>query len=172
MSHFISNSLWEDEPLIEAIGKRSVGLLCQGGVSRALILDESGIPKQGTESVGVARQYCGALGKVDNCQRGVLLAYSISTEATLIDRRRLYLPALWINDPKRCEKAGIPMEARGLRTKAEWVLEMILKAEKREIPFEFVGMDAHYVEQPWLLIQLEGNDVVYVADIPAIPEST
>ncbi len=57
------------------------------------------------------------------------------------------------------------MEARGLRTKAELGLEMILKAKKRGIPFEFVGMDAHYGEQPWLLTQL-GNDVVYVADIP------
>lgn len=110
LSHFISNSPWEDEPLIEAIGKRAVELLSQGGVSGALILDESGIPKQGTESVGVARQYCGALGKVDNCQVGVFLAYSTSTEAILIDRR-LYLPAEWANDPKRCEKAGIPMEA-------------------------------------------------------------
>lgn len=85
----------------------------------------------------------------------------------MIDRR-LY-PAKsgteWTNDPKRCEKAGIPMEARGLRTKAELGLEMILKAKKRGNPFEFVGMDAHYGEQPWLLTQLEGNDVVYVADV-------
>ena len=149
-------------------------LLSQDRVSGALILDESGIPKQGTESVGVARQYCGALGKVDNCQVGVFLAYSTSTEAILFDRR-LYLPAEWTNDPKRCEKAGIPMEARQLH-KAELGLEMILKAKKRGIPFEFVGMDAHYGEQPWLLTQLEGNDVVYgstsvkcsinVADIP------
>lgn len=165
LSHFISNSPWEDEPLIEAIGEHAVKLLSQGGVSGALILDESGTPKQGTESVGVARQYCGALGKVDNCQVGVFLAYSTPTEATLIDRR-LYLPAEWINDPKRCEKAGIPMEARQLRTKAELGLEMILKAKKRGIPFEFVGMDAHYGEQPWLLTQLEGNDVVYMADVP------
>ena len=57
------------------------------------------------------------------------------------------------------------MEARGLRTKAELGLEMILKAKKRGIPFEFAGMDAHYGEQPWLLTQLEENDVVYVADV-------
>jgi len=165
LSHFVSNSPWEDEPLIEAIGKRAVELLSQDEVSGALILDESGIPKQGIESVGVARQYCGALGKVDNCQVGVFLAYSTPTEAILVDRR-LYLPAEWTNDPKRCEKAGIPGVARQLRTKAELGLEMILKARKRGIPFELVGMDAHYGEQPWLLTQLEGNDVVYVADIP------
>lgn len=89
-------------------------LLSQDDVSGALILDESGIPKQGIESVGVAHQYCRALGKVDNCQVGVFLAYSTSTEAIFIDRR-LYLPAEWVNDPKRCERTGIPMEARGLR---------------------------------------------------------
>ena len=165
LSHFISNSPWEDEPLIEAIGKRAEESLSQDVVSGALIVDESGIPKQGTESVGVARQYCGALGKVDNCQTGVFLAYSTPTEATLIDRR-LYLPAEWTNDPKRCEKAGIPVEARQFRTKAELGLEMILKAKQREISFAFVGMDAHYGEQPWFLTQLEGNDVVYMADIP------
>ena len=57
------------------------------------------------------------------------------------------------------------MEARQPHTKAEVGLEMILKAKKRGIPFEFVGMDAHYGEQPWLLTQLEGNDVVYVAEV-------
>jgi SRSO17 transposase len=132
---------------------------------RALILDESGIPKQGQASVGVARQYCGALGKVDTCQVGVFLAYSTRSEATLIDRR-LYLPAEWLNDPKRCEKAGIPKEAQIFHTKAQRGLETILQAKHRELPFSFVGMDAHYGEQPWLLTRLEQEDLVYVADIP------
>ena len=169
LSHFISNSPWRDEPLIEAIGRDAAQLLSGGGGypqgAGALILDESGIPKQGNESVGVARQYCGVLGKVDNCQVGVFLAYSTPTEATLIDRR-LYLPAEWVNDPDRCERAGIPLEERKFRTKAQLGLEMILKVKEREIPFEFVGMDAHYGEQPWLLTQLEESGVVYVADIP------
>ena len=154
LSHFISNSPWKDEPLIETIGKDAVGLLSGDEITGGLILDESGFPKQGTESVGVARQYCGALGKVDNCQVGIFLAYSTPTEATLIERR-LYLPKEWVNDPQRCEKAGIPLEARQFRTKAQLGLERILKAKKRGIPFAFVGMDAHYGEQPWLLTELE-----------------
>lgn len=165
LSHFVSTSPWKDEPLIEAVGKDVVDLLSRDGTSGALILDESGIPKQGNESVGVARQYCGALGKVDNCQVGVFLAYSNKTEATLIDKR-LYLPAEWVNDPKRCERAGMFLEARQFRTKAQWGLVMVLKAKERGIPFEFVGMDAHYGEQPWLLTQLEQSGVVYMADIP------
>jgi SRSO17 transposase len=165
LSHFISNSPWKDEPLIEAIGKDAVELLSGDKITGALILDESGIPKQGTESVGVARQYCGTLGKVDNCQVGVFLSYSVPTEATLIDRR-LFLPQKWIDDPERCKKAGIPPEARQFRTKAQLGLEMILKAKERGIPFAFVGMDAHYGEQPWLLSELERSKLVYVADIP------
>jgi len=165
LSHFISNSPWEDDPLIEAIGKDAVELLSGDEISGGLILDESGIPKQGTESVGVARQYCGALGKVDNCQVGVFLSYSTPTEAILIDRR-LYLPEGWVSDPRRCGKAGIPPEARRFRTKAQLGLESILKAKERGIPFAFVGMDAHYGEQPWLLTELERARLVYVADIP------
>jgi SRSO17 transposase len=87
LSHFIFNSPRKAEPLIKAIGKRAMELLSQDKASGTLILDESGNPKRGTESVGVARQYCGALGKVDNCQSGVFLAYRTFTEAILIDRR-------------------------------------------------------------------------------------
>lgn len=165
LSHFISNSPWKDEPLIEAIGGNAVEFLSGEEISGGLILDESGIAKQGTESVGVGRQYCGALGKVDNCQVGVFLSYSTPTESTLIDRR-LYLPQKWISNAERCKKAGIPPEARRFCTKAQLGLEMILQTKERGIPFTFVGMDAHYGEQPWLLTKLEQASLVYAADIP------
>ena len=167
LSHFVSKSPWKEEELIEAIGGKAVELMesHQERGDRALILDESGIAKQGDESVGVARQYCGALGKVDNCQVGVFLSYSTDIEATLIDRR-LYLPSHWVKDSQRCEKAGIPKEEQVFHSKGKLGLEMILEAKERAIPFEFVGMDAHYGEQPWLLTQLEKEDLVYVADIP------
>lgn len=102
---------------------------------------------------------------MDNCQTAIFLSYSTPTEATLIDRC-LYLPERWVNDPQRCEKAGIPPEARQFRTKAQLGLERILKVKERGIPFTFVGMDAHYGEQPWLLTELERAKLVYVADIP------
>jgi len=167
LSNFISTSPWQDAPLIEAIGAEAVLVMssCEPWGANALILDESGIAKQGKKSVGVARQYCGALGKVDNCQVGVFLAYSTPEQATLINRR-LFLPEAWVEDPRRCEEAGIPQDAQVFRTKAELGLEMILQAKQQGIPFEFVGMDAHYGHQPWLLSRLDQEDLIYVADIP------
>ena len=168
LSNFVSTSPWQDAPLLEAIGDKAVDLLsasCEGH-ARALILDESGMAKQGTASVGVGRQYCGSLGKVDNCQVGVYLAYSTVRESTLIDRR-LFLPEAWVNDPARCAQAGIPPQAQIFRTKAELGWEMIRNARQQDIPFDFVGMDAHYGEQPWLLTRMETEGMVYVADIPS-----
>ena len=166
LSNFISTSSWRDDPLIERIGEEAVQLLCRDGEGGALIIDESGIGKQGEKSVGVARQYCGSKGKVENCQVGVFLGYANVHEATLIDKR-LYLPEGWINDPKRCQEAGVPEEAIVFRTKAELGFEMVLKAKERGIPFEFVGMDAHYGQQPWLLSRFEGEMIEYMADIPS-----
>ncbi len=167
LSHFVSNSPWPDAPLLSIIAHQAADLMgtAPGKEDRGLLIDESGIAKQGTASVGVARQYCGALGKVDNCQMGVFLAYSAHLEATLIDRR-LYLPQAWIDDPQRCKKAGIPRAFQVFRTKAELALDMILGAKEEGIPFSFVGFDAHYGEQPFLLTRLEHEDIVYVADIP------
>ena len=168
LSNFISTSPWEDAPLLEAIGQQAAGLLSapEAGTATALLLDESGVAKQGTASVGVARQYCGALGKVDNCQVGVYLAYCSDQEATLIDRR-LFLPQSWVDDPARCAQAGIPPQAQVYRTKAELGWEMIQAARAQGLPFDFVGMDAHYGEQPWLLSRLDAEGLTYMADIPA-----
>ena len=167
LSHFVSNSPWPDAPLLSTIAHQVADLMGteQEKEDRGLLIDESGIAKQGVTSVGVARQYCGALGKVDNCQMGVFLAYSVHMQATLIDRR-LYLPKAWIDDPARCEKAGIPKAFQVFRTKAELALDMIISAKALGIPFSFVGFDAHYGEQPWLLTRLEHEAIVYVADIP------
>jgi hypothetical protein len=158
LSNVIAVSPWSDEPLIATIGGKAVELLAgaPGAGDRALILEERGIPKHGTASVGVARQYCGALGNVDTCQVGVFLASSTAAGVTLIDRR-LSLPQEGIDDPARCEQAGIPHEARIFRSKAALGLEMIRQAQQRGIPFDFVGMDAHDGQQPWLLTQLEGE---------------
>lgn len=167
LSHFISTSPWEDTPLLEAISQQAVGLLStvEAGVAKALILDESGVAKQGPASVGVARQYCGASGKVDNCQVGVYLAFATGQEATLIDRR-LFLPKAWVDDPDRCAQAGIPPQAQVFRTKAELGWEMIQTAVAGALPFDFVGMDAHYGQQPWLLSRMEAAGLSYMADIP------
>jgi SRSO17 transposase len=129
-----------------------------------LILDESGIPKQGQMSVGVARQYCGRLGKVDNCQVGVYLGYANPHHTSLIDYR-MYLPEAWIVDSDRRQKCGVPKDIV-FQTKAQLGLEMIRGFKASGLPFSWVCMDCHYGEQPWLLKTLTDEGICYMADIP------
>jgi SRSO17 transposase len=134
-------------------------------VDGALILDESGIQEQGNMSVGVARQYCGALGKVDLCQVGVYLAYTNPHATTLMDFR-LYLPESWIADTSRRTQCGVPQDVT-FQTKAQLGLEMILSFKREGLPLGWVGFDAHYGEQPWFLERLTHEGIVYMAEIPA-----
>jgi len=163
MQYFISESPWQEEALLSQL-RQDVWQGLGDPIEGALLLDESGIPKQGKMSVGVQRQYCGRLGKVDNCQVGVYLAYSNASHSTLVDRR-LYLPESWIEDAERRKKCGVPSEIP-FKTKAELGLEMILSFKAQGLPFGWVGMDAHYGEQPWLLHRLNEEEIVYMADIP------
>ena len=86
LHHFISSSPWEDKPVIDDIAQ-SVKTLIGSAEHGSLHIDESGIPKQGNHSVGVTRQYCGKLGKVDNCQMGVFLGYANGSSRILVDKR-------------------------------------------------------------------------------------
>jgi SRSO17 transposase len=164
MQHFISDSPWDDNSIISKLKKDVLTLLgdCQDG---ALIIDESGIEKQGKMSVGVARQYCGRLGKVENCQVGVYLAYANSEYTSLIDYR-LYLPESWIGDTQRRQKCGVPLDV-SFQTKAQLALEMIRAFSVSDLPFSWVCMDCHYGEQPWLLKQLDSSGICYMAEIPS-----
>src|SRR5659263_754354 len=106
----------------------------------------------GNDSVGVKRQYCGRLGKVENCQVGVFLGYSNGNKRILIDKR-LYIPEDWTKDPDRRQKCGIPDDLI-FKTKAELGLEMLQELVKRKIAFAWVVMDSFYGEQPWLLKEI------------------
>ncbi len=163
MQNFISNSPWDDTVIIEKI-QQDVYELIGDEVNGALILDESGIPKKGKMSVGVARQYCGATGKVENCQVGVFLAYAHDGLTTLIDRR-FPLPEAWMNDAFRRQKCGVP-DAVHFQKKSELGLEMIQAAVGNGIRFGFVGCDSHYGEQPDFLDALSLDGIIYVAFIP------
>jgi SRSO17 transposase len=163
LQHFISESSWDDERAITELQKYAAELIGDEN-NASLHIDESGFPKQGNHSVGVARQYCGRLGKVENCQVGVFLGYVNGGYRTLIDKR-LYLPKGWIDDAERCRKCNVP-ENIEFKTKADLGLEMVLKAKKRGVPFGWVGVDCFYGEQPEFLDGLNGNDIIYVADIP------
>ena len=162
--HFISDSPWNDRAVIQQLQK-DVCQLLGDEEEKALIIDESGIPKQGQMSVGVSRQYCGRLGKVENCQVGVYLAYANSLKTSLVDYR-LYLPYEWTNDENRRSLCGVPQEVE-FRTKAELALEMILQFQADGLPFSWVNFDSHYGEQPWLLRALDENRIRYMADIPS-----
>lgn len=163
LHHFISTSPWEDKPIIDDIAQ-SVKTLIGSAEHGSLHIDESGLPKQGNHSVGVTRQYCGRLGKVDNCQMGVFLGYANDSHRILLDKR-LYLPKSWTKDKARMKQCGVPNETE-FCTKAQLGLEMIRSAQQRKMPYAFIGMDTHYGQQPWLLAALEADNECYIADIP------
>ena len=161
--HFISNSPWRHEPVVEQIG-RDADRLLGGKPTSALIIDESSFVKQGEHSVGVARQWCGRLGKVDNCQVAVFAVLTDGQRHAPVDMR-LYLPQRWIEDPKRCDRAGIPVSVRQLRSKAELALEIVRAARARGMRFAWVGVDGGYGKEPALLRALDDAGEVFVADV-------
>ena len=109
LHHFISVSPWDHEPVIRAVGK-DISTLFEGRAElTGLILDESGHRKRGKKSVGVARQYLGSIGKVDNGQVAVFAALSQGDDVAMVDTR-LYLPKVWSEDKTRCKKGGIPKQ--------------------------------------------------------------
>jgi SRSO17 transposase len=108
----------------------------------AWIVDDTGFPKQGKHSVGVARQYCGQVGKQDNCQ--VAVSLSVSTwNASLPIAWRLYLPEVWCQDAKRCQQAGVP-EGVEFQTKPDIALQQIRHALQQQVPVRVVLADAGY----------------------------
>lgn len=166
LGHFISNSPWDAESMLEEIQRSVVDAINpERTESAALIIDESSMKKNGHKSVGVKRQYCGSLGKVESCQVGVFLAYATSTQTALIGRN-LYLPKNWCEDIDRCNDADIPLDKRTFKTKAELALELIDQAIRNGVPFDFTHMDAHYGGQPWMLDYLQAKNIIFIADIP------
>jgi SRSO17 transposase len=113
LQRLLTEAPWPTEPVIDRL-QAYVGARLNSAEG-LLVLDESGFPKQGKKSVGVARQYCGALGKVGNCHRGVFLAYVSERGHALVDKR-LYLPPPWTDDPARWRAAGVPAEVSAQST--------------------------------------------------------
>ena len=128
MQRFLAESRWDDDlvtvRLQEYLGPKL------GHPEAVWALDGSDFPKQGRKSAGVARQYCGRLGKVANCQAGMFLAYVSPLGRALVDKR-LYLPESWTSDSGRCDAAGVPAERRRYRSKTELALEMVARALER-----------------------------------------
>ncbi len=163
MQHFISNSPWDHQGLIAQLAKDANQHL--GGTPESyLLIDESAFSKKGRSSVGVARQWNGRLGKVDNCQVGVFGALGCRDKVTLTDMR-LYLPKEWTDDSARCKKAGVPEEAIVYRTKSDLALEIVDAALKNQLDFSWVGADSFYGRNPAFRQALAAKGLVYMVDI-------
>ncbi len=164
MQHFMSNSPWSGQAMIEqvqqAIVERSE---LQGGM---LILDESADEKSGDRSAGTGRQHNGRMGKVDECQVGVYLAYAKEQHWTLWDGC-LFIPERWFSASaaERRAKVGIPSE-RAFQTKVELGWQMIEQAQAAGLTFEGVAFDSLYGRSYWLREQCEQAALEYYADIP------
>ena len=161
--HFISNSPWDHGPVLAQIARDADALL-GGKPTSALIIDESSFPKQGDRSVGVARQWTGRLGKVDNCQVAVFGVLTDGRRHTPIDVR-LYLPNRWLEHPERCDRAGVPEAARTKTSKSEHALDIVRAARQRGVRFSHVGVDAGYGKEPAFLRALDEANEVFVADV-------
>src|SRR6201997_1307377 len=160
-----STARWRHEPVIDQIG-RDADRLLGGKPDSALIIDESSFVKQGDRSVGVARQWCGRLGKVDNCQVAVFAVLTDGARHTPV-AMQLYLPQCWIKDPARCDRAEIPMEARTMRSKSALALEMVRAARARGMRFGWAGVDGGYGKEPAFLRALDAMGETFVADVHA-----
>jgi SRSO17 transposase len=142
MHHFVADAPWSDEAVLAAARTYALPAMLDQGPIRASIVDDTGIPKKGTHSVGVARQYCGQLGKTDNCQVAVSLSLA-NDFASLPIAYRLYLPEEWTDDRARCAKAGVPVEVT-FQTKPQIALDQIRAAVEDGIPLGVVLADAGF----------------------------
>jgi len=142
LHHFVAKADWSDDAVLAAVRARVLPVIEQRGVVRGWMIDDTGIPKKGTHSVGVARQYCGQLGKQDNCQVAVTLSLA-NDHASLPIAHRLYLPQVWANDPIRRARAGVPDEI-AFQTKPQIALAQIHAALQAGVPPAPVLADAGY----------------------------
>jgi SRSO17 transposase len=131
-----------------------------GDFTGVLVLDETGFLKKGEHSAGVARQYSGTAGKVENCQIGVFLSYASSLGHALVDRE-LYLPNVWTDDAARCRQAGIPAD-RPFATKPQLAQQMLARAFAAGVPAQWVTGDSVYGADLRLRRWLEGRPQPYV----------
>jgi SRSO17 transposase len=163
LHHFIANSPWDHRPVLDRVARDANALL--GGTDDSfLLIDETGFPKKGRESVGVARQWCGRLGKVDNCQTAVCASLGRGSIATLIDTA-LFLPKEWTMDRARMADAGVPEASLAYRTKQELALDLIERALENGVQFSWVGFDGFYGDNGQLLRMLDGTGLTFVGDV-------
>jgi SRSO17 transposase len=162
LQKFIGQAEWHHQPLLTEL-VRQVGTEL-GEADGVLVFDPSAFPKKGTESVGVQRQWCGRLGKLDNCQVGIYLGYVARHEHALVDFR-LYLPKAWANRKRRRQKTGVPDAVR-FRTRHELILEML--AERGPLlPHAWISGDDELGRSSWFRQELRSRHECYLLAVPS-----
>jgi SRSO17 transposase len=166
LQHLLTDATWEPQALDQ---QRVTALVAQSPPQGILVLDDTGLPKQGCSSVGVARQYSGTLGKVANCQV-VVTAHYVADEPTSCApvhwplTARLYLPEAWATAQARRAKVHVP-PAVTFQTKPELALALVDQARAWGVPFAWVVADAGYGDNPTFLQGLDARHVAYVVGI-------
>jgi len=163
LQHFLTNSRWNDQLVIDQIAQ-DANQLIGGKEDSCLIIDETGCPKKGNKSVGVARQWCGQLGKVENCQVGVFSVLGFQEYAVPIGDR-LFLTEAWVNDEKRCLEAGVPQENIEFHRKHDLALQLVIQARLQGVQFAWVGADSLYGEDPCFLRSLDQMHEIFMVDV-------
>ncbi|MCP4257473.1 MAG: IS701 family transposase, partial [Planctomycetes bacterium] len=154
MQHFISDVTWEEEKILPIY--RTMVNEDMGDPNGVLIFDETGFRKKGNDSVGVAKQYCGPIGKVDNCQVGVFAAYASPYGYALVDKR-LFMPEKWFSDGYKGnrEKCKVPKDVL-FKTKPQLAADMFGRLQKEDlIPFKYVVADSIYGNSPDFISAIE-----------------
>jgi SRSO17 transposase len=159
---FIGQITWDHRPQLTELA-RQIGTEI-GEADGVIVFDPSGFAKKGTESVGVQRQWCGRLGKVENCQVGVYLGYASRIEHALVDVR-LYLPKEWATDKKRRAKCGVPKEVR-FQTRHELALEM-LADNGPLLPHAWIAGDDEMGRSSWFRQELRTLNERYLLAVPS-----
>jgi SRSO17 transposase len=163
LQHFVSHSEWNARAVLDQVAveaDRHLG----GSADSCLLIDESSFQKKGKKSVGVARQWSGRLGKVENSQVAVFAGLSQGQYGTLIDTR-LYLPQEWTENLRRCLAADIPKSEVVLKSKADLAFEMVVHARRNGVRFSWVGVDGGYGKEPAFLRRLADHGEVFVAEV-------
>lgn len=163
LQRFIGWAPWDDAPLRMELA-RQVGQQL-GEEDGVVVFDPSGFFKSGSESVGVARQWCGPLGKTENCQVAVYMGYASRKEHALVDMR-LYLPKEWTGDKARLEKAGVPKEQRRHRTRHQLCLDM-LKEKGPLLPHAWIAGDDEMGRPYWFRRRLDRQGEQYLLAVPS-----
>jgi SRSO17 transposase len=162
LHHFISSPAWDDAPLWRVLAEQADRTV--GGADAVLVVDDTGLPKKGELSVGVAPQYCGALGKTANCQ--VLVSLTLARgEVPVPVGLRLFLPAEWTREPERCAAAGVPDALRGAQSKPAIALAEIDRLVAAGLQFGCVLADAGYGSSPTFRRGLDARGLAWAAGV-------